>query len=79
MGKETILIGLSGGVDSAASAVILKDKGYRVIGATMIVWDPSLPVPEGPYQKNACLSPEKEDLQEVEDIARKLGMYCVTV
>lgn len=79
MEKETILIGLSGGVDSAASAVILKDKGYRVIGATMIVWDPSLPVPEGPYQKNACLSPEKEDLQEVEDIARKLGIDFVKV
>lgn len=60
MEKETILIGLSGGVDSAAAAVILKEQGYRVIGATMLVWDPSLPVPEGAYQKNACLSPEKK-------------------
>lgn len=79
MEKETILIGLSGGVDSAASAVILKDKGYHVIGATMIVWDPSLPVPEGPYHKNACLAPEKEDLEEVEKIAKHLGIDFVKV
>lgn len=79
MEKETILIGLSGGVDSAAAAVILKEQGYRVIGATMLVWDPSLPVPEGAYQKNACLSPEKEDLTEIENIASKLGIEFLKV
>lgn len=79
MEKETILVGLSGGVDSAAAAVLLKQQGYRVIGATMLVWDPSLPVPQGEYQKNACLSPEKEDLSEIENIAAKLGIEHVKV
>ena len=79
MEKETILIGLSGGVDSAASAVMLKNQGYHVIGATMVVWDPSLPVPQGPYHKNACLAPEKEDLGEVEKIAKHLGIEFVKV
>ena len=79
MEKETILVGLSGGVDSAATAVLLKEQGYHVIGATMLVWDPSLPVPKGEYQKNACLSPEKEDLQEVKEIADRLGIEHVTV
>ena len=79
MEKETILVGLAGGVDSAATAVLLKEQGYHVIGATMQVWDPSLPTPKGAYQKNACLSPEKEDLQEVKEIADKLGIEHVVV
>ncbi|MBP5403932.1 MAG: tRNA 2-thiouridine(34) synthase MnmA [Elusimicrobiaceae bacterium] len=79
MEKETVLVGLSGGVDSAATAVMLKEQGYHVIGATMIIWDPSLPVPKGEHQKNACLAPEKEDLTEVEEIAKKLGIDFLTV
>lgn len=79
MEKETILVGLSGGVDSAAAAVLLKQQNYRVIGATMQVWDPSLPVPQGAYQKNACLSPEKEELGEIKEIAQKLGIEHIAV
>ena len=79
MEKETVLVGLSGGVDSAASAVMLKEQGYRVIGATMQIWDPSLPIPKGEYQKNACLSPEKEDLEEVRRIAEKIGIEYIVV
>ena len=79
MEKETVLVGLSGGVDSAAAAVLLKEQGYHVIGATMLVWDPSLPVPQGAYQKNACLSPEKEDVTEIKKIAEKLGISQMQV
>jgi len=79
MEKETILVGLSGGVDSAATAAILQEQGYRVIGATMIIWDPSLPVPKGGHQKNACLAPEKEDLSEIEAIVKTLNIDFVKV
>jgi len=34
-----VLLGMSGGVDSTAAAIILKEKGYDVYGATMKLWE----------------------------------------
>lgn len=77
MSNKTILVGLSGGVDSSVCAALLKQKGYNVIGATMAIWG-NKEIKGMAFQenkKNACFGPhEKEDIDSARKIAQQLDI-----
>ena len=36
---KRVLVGMSGGIDSSATCMMLQEQGYEVVGVTMRTWD----------------------------------------
>ncbi|MCP4728167.1 MAG: tRNA 2-thiouridine(34) synthase MnmA [bacterium] len=58
--KKTVVVAMSGGVDSSLTAVLLKDSGYNVVGITMRLWDEEDP-DRAAFSDNPCCSIELAD------------------
>lgn len=66
--QKSVMIGMSGGVDSSVAAALLKEQGYRVIGVTMRLWTYS---DDDPNHEGCCSESAVEDARRVCD---KLGI-----
>ncbi len=78
--KEKVLLGLSGGVDSAIAAYKLKEQGYDVTGAFMRNWDA---MANGDYLGNPTVNdnqcPQEKDYDDAKAVAAKLGIPLLRI
>ena len=75
MDKKKVILGLSGGVDSSASAIRLKEEGYDVTGVFMRNWDSTLNNDRlGNPTVNDDVCPQEIDYQDAVDVAKKLNI-----
>src|SRR3954468_15491299 len=70
MANERIIVGMSGGVDSAVAALLLKQQGHDVVGLFMKNW-------EDDDDEQYCSS--REDLVDAVSVADRIGIEIEAV
>src|ERR1700753_759341 len=70
MNQKTVVVGMSGGVDSSVSALLLKQQGYRVIGLFMKNWE---------EQDENGVCPSVYDYEDVRKVCEHIGIPYYTV
>lgn len=70
MYMKTVVVGLSGGVDSSVAAYLLKKQGYNVVGLFMLNWEEN-------DENGNCTA--EQDFEDVKRVANKIGIPYYTV
>lgn len=68
--SKTVVVGMSGGVDSSVAALLLKQQGYNVVGLYMLNWEEN--------DENGCCTAE-EDYADVRRVCSLLDIPYYTV
>lgn len=73
--KEKVIVGISGGVDSAVSALLLKQEGYDVEGLFMRNWDTTIngDILGNPNDLND-ICPQEKDYNDAVILCKELGI-----
>ena len=67
MDRQRVLVGMSGGVDSTATCLMLLEQGYEVVGVTMRTWD-------NPASFSTPNQEEPDYILEARALAHRLGI-----
>src|ERR1700753_3914157 len=63
-----VVVAMSGGVDSSATAALLKSEGYDVVGITLQLYDHGAAA----HRKGACCA--GQDIHDARDVAARIGI-----
>jgi tRNA-uridine 2-sulfurtransferase len=71
--NKTVVVAMSGGVDSSVASALLKDEGYNLIGVTMKTWG----FDDFPEKDSGCCS--LETIYNAKNVSEQLGFHHYTL